>query len=281
MARPADLPDFEKPPLIEVVLSVQFSDLRGYSSVHHGLLWDRNFRDSFPEFAEHAPLNPVFETFGPRSAEGPRLTLEQLSGPPVPRLWFMNRDRSHVIQVQPNRFVHNWRRIEADTGYPRYEVLKEKFFQEFDTFSQFVKAEKLGSIECNQCEVTYVNVITLDGEDLRIHLERVFLSLAHTEAGEPSQGARLPRPEDVQFVWRYVFDDAAGEPAGRLIISCKPGLGADRTPALRLDLTARGAPISANPEGVAGFLDLGRDVIVRGFTAITTPEMHQLWGRMR
>jgi uncharacterized protein (TIGR04255 family) len=106
MARPADLPDFERPPLVEVVLSVQFSDLRGYRSVHPGLLWDRKFRDSFPEFAEHAPLSPVFETFGPTPTEGPGFTLEQLPGPPVPRLWFMNKDRSHLIQVQANRFLH-------------------------------------------------------------------------------------------------------------------------------------------------------------------------------
>jgi uncharacterized protein (TIGR04255 family) len=282
MARPADLPDFEKPPLVEVVLSVQFSDLRGYRSVHHGLLWDRKFRDSFPQFAEHAPLDPVFETFGPRSAERPRFRLEQMPGPPVPRLWLMNIDKSHLIQVQVNRFLHNWRRIETGAGYPRYEILKDRFFQELDVFSQFVEAETLGNIEYNQCEVTYVNIITLPGgQDVRIQPERVFRSFAHIEAGKSSQGAGLPRLENVQFVWRYIFEDATGEPAGRLFISCQPGLGADQTPLLRLDLTARGAPASTSLEGVADFLDLGRDVIVRAFTAITTSEMHQIWKRRR
>jgi hypothetical protein len=32
-------------------------------------------------------------------------------------------------------------------------------------------------------------------------------------------------------------------------------------------------------ERIFRFFDLGRDQIVRGFTSITTPEMHQFWKR--
>ena len=37
--RPEDLPDFRDPPLVEVVLGVQFATVAGFGSVHAGLLW--------------------------------------------------------------------------------------------------------------------------------------------------------------------------------------------------------------------------------------------------
>ena len=70
MPRPPDLPDFDNPPLVEVVLSVQFSDLQSYRTVHPGLLWERKFRESFPEFAEQPPLDPLFETLAPSRLHG-------------------------------------------------------------------------------------------------------------------------------------------------------------------------------------------------------------------
>ena len=54
--RPADLPDYEHPPLVEVVLSVQFAELQGYRTVHAGLLWEDKFRKAYPIVAEQPPL---------------------------------------------------------------------------------------------------------------------------------------------------------------------------------------------------------------------------------
>lgn len=281
MPRPSDLPDFDRPPLVEVVLSVQFADLRGYRTVHAGLLWERKFRESFPEFAEKPALDPVFETFGPKASEGPRFTLEQVPGPPVPRLWFLNKKRSHLVQVQANRFLHNWRRVGPSSDYPRYESLKRMFLRELADVSEFLEAEHIGLIEVNQCEVTYVNIIKLpDGTDIRVLPDRVLRQFAHFE---PHAGdvATVPRPESTQFASRYVIEGSEGEPIGRLHISGQPMLDADQKPALRLDLTARGTPTSTNLMDVSDFLDVGRDKIVRAFTAITTAEMHELWGRTK
>ena len=46
-SRPPDLPDFAKPPVAEVVLSLQFSSLSSLTTAHVGLLW-RRFRDRLP-----------------------------------------------------------------------------------------------------------------------------------------------------------------------------------------------------------------------------------------
>ena len=63
MARPEHLPDFESPPLDELVLGVQFSPLPGYSAVFAKDVWGL-FRQQFPRVEEKPALDPVFETFG-------------------------------------------------------------------------------------------------------------------------------------------------------------------------------------------------------------------------
>jgi hypothetical protein len=66
--RPADLPDYEHPPLVEVVLSVQFAELQGYRTVHAGLLWEGKFRQAYHRVVEQPPLDPTFEVFGPQQS---------------------------------------------------------------------------------------------------------------------------------------------------------------------------------------------------------------------
>ena len=143
--RPADLPDFERPPLVEVVLSVQFAELRGYRTLHAGLLWERKFREAYPEFSEHAPLDPVFETFGSRSPAEPRFEIRQLAGPPVPRVWLINPDKTELIQIQADRFVHNWRKV-GRADYPRYEHLKDRFFERLRQVEAFAESEGIGKL---------------------------------------------------------------------------------------------------------------------------------------
>ena len=84
-ARPATLPDFDSPPVIEVVLGVQFERITELRTVHAGYLWDV-FRNDFPHAQEHPPLNPTFETFGTKPSAG-GVKFELMSGPlPFPRL---------------------------------------------------------------------------------------------------------------------------------------------------------------------------------------------------
>ena len=96
--RPTDLPDYERPPLVEVALAVQFAELPGYRTVHAGLLWQDKFREAYPRFFEQPPLDPTFEVFGPQ-ARTPQLQIKQMPGPPVPRLWFMNDNKTELVQI--------------------------------------------------------------------------------------------------------------------------------------------------------------------------------------
>jgi uncharacterized protein (TIGR04255 family) len=282
--RPADLPEFQYPPLVEVVLSVQFSELRNYQTVHAGLLWDRTFRQSYPKVSEHPPLSSVFETFGIPQARSPRLQISQTAGMPMPRLWFVNKADTELIQLQADRFTHNWRKTAGSGDYPRYEAIKERFCDELSKLNAFFEQESLGNIEPNQCEVTYVNHITLrqsDNFNIWEKPEVALRVLSSTTENASDPAARLPRREDSRYSARYIIQDSKGVPIGRLLVSSQPALAPNQEPVLRLDLTARGAPASTTLDAVSDFLDLGRETIVRGFTAITTSEMHQRWQRVR
>jgi len=153
-SRPKDLPDFRKPPIAETVLSLQFEPIPGLASAHLGLLWER-FRQELPLIEEHPPLPPVFETFDIPLPAQLEVTIEEK--PPVPRVWFVNETKTELIQMQPDRFIHNWRKMEGIEPYPHYEPIRERFRSEVAVLEEFLNDEKLGAMVANQCEITYVN----------------------------------------------------------------------------------------------------------------------------
>jgi uncharacterized protein (TIGR04255 family) len=118
--RPSDLPDFDEPPVVEAVLSVQFEPLTEMRTAHLGLLW-KKYRLNFPKTEERPALGQVFEQFPetPRTRLG--LELQTYENQPVPRLWFITTQGNEMIQVQPDRFIKNWRKEGESETYPRYE----------------------------------------------------------------------------------------------------------------------------------------------------------------
>ena len=272
--RPKDLPDFRKPPIVESLLGLQFEPIEGLTSAHLGLLWER-FRDEFPSIQEQPPLRPAIEEFGPPKRPI-SVTIEE--GLPTPRLWFLNDSGTRLIQVQTNRFIDNWRRLQKDQDenpYPRYEPRRARFLEEVRVLKEFLKCEGLGPIVVNQCEVTYVNHIEPSGVwENHGHIARVFngCSFAHAEF--------LQAPEDAGFHARFLIPAEFGAPIGRLSVAVNPAWDREtKQPIFRTSLTARGAPLSEGDEGAFAFFDLGRRWIVKGFAELTTPEMHDVWQR--
>ena len=271
--RPPDLPDFNKPPVTETILSLQFAPIAKMTAVHVGVLWQR-FREQFPLVEEHPPLPPISEKFGPAIPSGLDIRIEE--GPPIPRVWFMNESKTELIQVQTDRFIHNWRKMQGSEPYPRYEPVRDEFRGEVATFEQFLEDERLGSLAVNQCEVSYINHIEPAGVwERHDQLERVLRNWSHLP------DAFLPNAEDVLARIRFVIRDSEGEqPIGRLHVSLQSAWKkVDQSPILVLNLTARGVPLRAGTEGAFAFFDRGREWIVKGFADLTTPAMHKAWER--
>lgn len=272
--RPADLPEFSIPPLTEVVLGAQFDVIPGFLTPHVGLIW-QNFRGKFPLLEEHPPLAPVFETFGANLQNAPGFAFQFGTGAETPRVFFINPDRSELLQIQRDRFLHNWRKVGSEDKYPRFERMLETFKSGFDTFSKAISREELGPIVPNQCEVTYINHMPVDQNS---SLSDLFDDLFGQHTGSLALDD-LGKPEDLRFLLRYVMRDADKKPIGRLIASAEPARRVDGQIVVQLTLTARGRPASADVKGIVDFFERGRISIVRGFAHLTGPKMHSLWER--
>ena len=86
-------------------------------------------------------------------------------------------------------------------------------------------------------------------------------------------------PEAKKLYKDMLFDED-DKPIGRLHVALESGYrNSDEEPIFILNLTARGAPRGDGIDGVLGFLDVGREWVVRGFASVTTPTMHKEWGR--
>ena len=275
LRRPPDLPDFKSPPVTEVVLSIQFGALAKFTSVHVGLLWER-LRSEYPIASEQAPIAAAFETFGlPQQNLQPFMEIQTLLSPPMPRYWFEDADAVDLLQVQHDRILHNWRKREAAQEYPRYEAIRARFERDLALFEEFLSSEGLGNLRPNQCEVTYINTIDVpDDDNVHQHLERVTplwtgqLSEAHPYVTE---NATL----QTRFLLRH--DD---QPFGRAFVVFTPAfMVASNRPVWRLEITVRGKPSHDSVQEAFKLLDEGRDIVVRTFAGVTTPEMWRLWER--
>lgn len=272
--RPTDLPDFERPPINEVILSIQFDSLRKFGNAHVGRLWNE-FRAEYPKISEQAPLPPVFETFGVLQPP-PGMKLEAFLSPPMSRYWFEASDEVELIQIQQDRILHNWRKRQATQEYPHYEAIRNRFEADVKRFEEFLKSNNLGEIRPNQCEVTYVNTINLPGGvDAHQHLERI----TPLWVGTLSQASAL-EIEDAVIRARYVLK-VSGKPYGRVHVRFAPAvLTADRSPIIRLEITARAKPENPSISDAFRLLDDERESVVRTFAEVTTREMHDFWGRI-
>src|SRR4051812_4966915 len=120
MSDKENLPSFERPPVIEVLASIQFDPPIGFTAVHFGLIWDR-FRAEFPTVEQRSPLPQMVERLGV-AFQGQLVQMEFSSEPPLPRLWFVSPSGDELIQVQSDRFIRNWRAVpELENPYPRYQ----------------------------------------------------------------------------------------------------------------------------------------------------------------
>jgi uncharacterized protein (TIGR04255 family) len=272
--RPSDLPNFGKPPVTEVVLSVQFETLSTLRNIHAGLLWTE-YRSEYPKVSELPALAPQFETFGgiPSAAASP-FRFEAFLQAPMSRFWFEEASGEHLIQIQSDRFVHNWRKRETESEYPRYEPIANRLEQEIKKFEEFLRREGLGELRANQCEVTYINTIEIDdGGDPHRQLDRI-TPLWGGFGGEP-----FLEPESVSTQARYVIKKE-GSPFGRVYVNFLPVIrSADQSRGIQLDITIRARPKGPSIEAALSLLDQEREILVRTFTAVTTQEMHHLWER--
>jgi uncharacterized protein (TIGR04255 family) len=265
------LPDFEHPPVIEVVCGLQYKPLTNFQATTFGLFW-QTVRDDYTIVEEVAPLAPVTESYS-SSTEASRVKLQLLGTPPLPRLFFLHRDHGWLMQLQKDRFLHNWRKENEDDIYPRYPNVFKMFWDAWERFLSFCKSEEIGPPEINQLEITYINHIPAGhGWETISDLGEIFRDIGWIRSKR-----FLPTPESVGLQWTFLLPESRG----RLHISLKHAARvSDNQVVLLCELTARGLPNVVNADAIKEWFDLGREWIVRGFTDIVSKDAQKnLWGR--
>lgn len=267
--RPLDLPEFDRPPVVEVAIGVQFEPIKGFRQGHIGLFWHQ-IRADYPTALDQPRLETPVESLDD-ALIGPSFQLELIDSPPVHRAWFVSADDSLLVQVQDDRLIHNWRHRGGE--YPRFEPLLERFWSHFDRYTESLAGTGLVVPPVQQAEVTYINWIA------STTMRDFFRPSSAAEVDLPGVG---PQPDAERWSARYPVREGEAL-VGRLAVEAQPGRRVESgkvATGFQLALTFR-APVAkgANRESVSGLLFIGRDAIVRTFTEVTTPARHDEWGR--
>jgi uncharacterized protein (TIGR04255 family) len=267
-----NLPSYEKPPVVEVVCGVLFEPLEGFTIPHMGLWWQA-LQPGFPYIEEHGPLPALIEQGLNPPPQMP--TVQLLQTPPMPRVWFVSEDQSLILQVQKDRFLSNWKKVDDQAEYPRYGKVIGHFKEYLDKFRTFLKAAGLGEIKPLQYELTYVNQLLVgDSWNSPKGIHDIFPDLAWRD-----NHVFLPNPEAFSFNLSFSMPDECG----RLHVAATTGLRqSDNRTVVQLNLTARGMSKDRNIEGAAGWFDVAREWIVKGFTDLISERMQKdVWGRVK
>lgn len=255
------LPSYTDPPVVEVVLGIEFETVANLGAIQLGRLAER-WKDRYPIALEMQPLAPA-----PSGLASQFDGLFVNVGAPAIRLWVMTTDESRLVQVQRDRLILNWRRRPADRPYPRYDSLRPLFVEMYEDFQAFLIEGELAIPRPAVVEVSYVNDIATEG--------------------------MRPTPEILRGVSKY--DHHLGAPAARRIVEefsasgisdCEatltvttdsPAGAGGRT---LITLTYRATVThEAGLEDVLTLMDLGHRDVVLGFSETTTEAMHDHWRR--
>ena len=261
------LSEYKNPPVDEVVCGILFEPLKQFLVPHFGLLWDK-FKKEYPRFRHVDPLMPVVE-----SATGSRPD-EVISEVPLPRIWFMHDD-GRIIQVQRDRFLHNWRKLKPSDEYPRYRIVFKMFQDHFFTFQEFLSEYQLGEIIPKQYEMTYVNNIPQgEGWETAEDIQKVFPDFSWRSAKDRF----LPNPAAINWQTSFALPNANG----RLHMNIQSAVRiADKRPVFRFEITARGIGDHTSLGSIQDWFELAHEWIVRGFADYTSiPIQKNVWGRI-
>lgn len=255
------LPSFGNPPVVEVVMGVQFQPLTQLQSPHFGLFW-QTVRPEYSSCKDNPPIAPQLEDLDrPGAIKDSRLKLSQV--PPLPRAFFEDDSDQWLIQLQRDRFLHNWRCGPKEVGYPRYPAVREKFLSQWSNFQQFVADNELGDIDVTQLEITYLNhVAPWTGES---KLGDLFPDFRWRETDR-----LLARPEAYNISCAFTSSDSPS----RLRATVRPGIHQQRGNILLFELTVRGV---AEKGGIMSWFDDGREWIVKAFADLTSDKWHKEW----
>lgn len=245
---------YTHPPINELVLGVYFNPpLIHLRSEHVGLFW-REVRDQFPVIRQQSPIGDVFVGAPNEHA-------------PMPRYWLIAADDAHLLQIQRNAFLVNWRRRNSGQ-YPHFETVKQVFDANYDKLIAFLKAEaETPEVSIDVCELTYINLI--ESGDYWKDVGGIAAVVPSFRALEPVLAKATL--QDVNATTIFKFDDRSS-----LSVNVRTGNSpSTKKSRLILELRASGKPSAGTKTAADAWFAMAHDVIGECFNTMTAPEVQQ------
>jgi uncharacterized protein (TIGR04255 family) len=223
------LPVYDNPPVNEVVCGLLFKRIDEFLNPYLGILWEK-YKPEYSECREVAPLMPVIENFDqPSQPESQYVDIL-----PLPRTWFVHARGNGVMQIQRDRFLHNWRKIRPDDEYPRYDNVIDMFRTYLLRFVEFLEENNLGTVTPLQYELTYINhIIQGEGWETISDVGKVFPHFSW----QTSKNNFLPSPDSINWQTSFALPNRAGRLHTKVQNATRRE---DGRPVLLFELTARG-----------------------------------------
>ncbi len=250
---------YETPPIDEIVCGIRFNPIKALRSVHFGILWQK-FRSDFPKVEDQILVAPV-----------PSEELNNPDKPPLPRVWFIHKNENDLVQIQRNRFLHNWRKRQSDDEYPGFGKVIENFERYLSRFQEFLVEENLGNLVVRQYELTYIDLIP-KGQGWENHgdLEKVFPNLVSLTG----QSIHSIDVRDVNLQIVFALPNDLGQL--RLAIRTAERIS-DKQALIHIEFNAH----SNRPhEPLRGWFDAAHNAVIKLFSDLVSNEIQDnLWGR--
>ena len=114
-------PVFTQPPVVEVVCGLQFPPISDWLTSHYGLYWGR-VKERYTRCEDHPPLGKLKHD----ESDHPEI-VEIGILPPLRRVFLIDKSDNYLLQIQPSRFLHNWRKVKPTDDYPRFGAAYRRF----------------------------------------------------------------------------------------------------------------------------------------------------------
>jgi len=265
-------PLYDRPPVSETLLGVQFKPLRGFGALHYGLYWHNCLSELgwLPE--QDAPLFPRYAESFENSQLRPNQSKpeEQIVGV---RISLKNEAGDRLLQFQPDKLYYSWQRTDSvENQRPHYAELKKEFGTLFRTLTDFATENELGPIQPDLWEVKYLNMVPPGSLWSEPHDWHQVLPSLFQPTVSPVDGLRFATFEGE---WYYEIQPQLGRVrirVAKMLLNQKP------PPMLYIRLLARGEIGEKGlPDWPAGF-DAGHAACNKLFNAVTSPKSQNEWG---
>ena len=249
--------DFKTPPVVEAGIAVYFESVPFLNNINltaRAFELVSAFGFKMPNLEQTLYIEMRDETEVPKSVQN--FSFSQ--GVQKTGIRITSSDGTSRLDIQDNRFGYTWVQ-QNDCDYPRYEELKNTFVEKFNIFCNGVPTLGVISPKITQAGIQYVNLLDDDNGNAYELLNLIDLeSFRNHEAIHFYTRQRLTEKEEIGRLY-LAFDTVTN------FENTKSG-DLEQKRKLKFALTFRGKPKENGIDGLANFIDRGRESIVNTFS---------------